>query len=92
MIRVEVYDRIDTERTYQNRLNPKQVDVGCELALLKKYLNDAFYAFAETFDSPNEQPTMNIFRKIAAICIRAMEVNGVPSRNIEQSLTKRNQK
>jgi len=89
MNREDVYKLIDGERDYQNQLNLKQVDVGCELALLHKYLHDANVAFAETFDCPREQPTMNIFRKIAAICIRAMETNGAPKRNAAASLASR---
>lgn len=85
----KIFALIRGERSYQDQLNPKQVDVGCELALLRKYLRDSENVFAETFGEPNEQPTMDVFRKIAAMCVRAMQVNDAPARDIDGSLRAR---
>lgn len=87
--RAIVYSLIDGEREYQDRLNPKQVYPGCDIALLHQYLGKATDVFANTFGDPNEQPTMDVLRKIAAICVRAMEQNGCPARDIENSLAMR---
>ena len=89
MIREEVFARIEDERNYQDKLNTYSLSIGGELTLLRKYLRDAEDTFAETFGDPTEQPTMDIVRKLAAICVRAIERNGCPLRDIAGSLKER---
>jgi len=94
MTREEVYKLIDGEREYQKKLEEMSPEtfplpIAGELVLLRKYLRDAENIYAETFGDPKEQPTMDIIRKLAAICVRAMEGNGAPARDIEGSLARR---
>lgn len=83
MLRKDVYELIDGERNYQDSLpGTYTLNPGDEVLLLLAYANKARDAFVATFGDPNERPTLNVLRKCAAICIRAMEHYGADPRQI----------
>jgi len=82
MAREQVYKAIDSEREYQDSMDgvSEAPSVASELILLEEYVGRARNTFTETFGDPEEQPTMNVIRKIAGIATRAMENHGAPNR------------
>jgi len=84
MERTNVYELIDGERDYQDELNSngqgRVLTAGEELCLVQTYVDKARQVFAETFGDYEERPTMDVIRKIAALCVRAMENHRTPQR------------
>lgn len=84
MKRKDVYKLIDEERDYQDKLNAdgqgRVLTAGEELCLIQVYVTRAKEVFTETFGDHEELPTMNVIRKIAALCIRTMENHRTPAR------------
>lgn len=85
MKRSEVYNLIDGERAYQDKLwlqnaahAPQPLRIGEDLLLIEQYINLARTEW--TSESRPEVKTMAIIRKIAGITVRSMEVNGAPPR------------
>lgn len=74
--RVRAFDALDSERNYQEDINPGEIPIPEELVLLRVYLRKAEEAFAATFGDPSERPTMDVIRKIGGICLRCMENHG----------------
>ena len=86
--RFEVFVAIDSERDYQDSLGSDRrvarvMVLGEELVLLKEYIDRAFKNWTDT---PGVNPliTLNDFRKIAAIAVRAMENHGAPRRETKK--------
>lgn len=79
-----VYSLIDGERDYQDELNSdgrgRVLTAGEELCLIQVYVDKARQVFTETFGDHEEQPTMDVMRKIAALCVRTIENHGAPAR------------
>lgn len=83
--RQEVYAAIDGERDYQDemkvgpdgRTDGRQKSVGDYLTLIRDYSvkGDAAYT-----GSPGDLPALHVIRKIAGICVQALEVHGAPLR------------
>jgi len=81
--RETVFDRMDEERAYQDKLNTDTMTVGEELVLMREYLNRAQATYSTSFGDPHEEPTMHVIRKIAALAIRCMEHHGAPERTTD---------
>lgn len=85
MERSKVYEAINSEREYQDSLRDfgtfteRKLPIAGELLILQEYIGKAV---AKYVSSPGETPAecLTIIRKIAAICIRAMEQHGVDKR------------
>lgn len=85
--RKEVYAVIDGERTYQDslrtqgRFSEDVLPVPGEIVCIEYYLDKLK---AEYANNPGEAPEecQHIFRKIAGMCVRAMENHGAPKRVI----------
>ncbi len=84
ILRTTVYKLIDGERDYQDKLNAdgqgRILTAGEELCLIQTYVDKARRTFAETFGDDEERPTMDVIRKIAALCVRTMEHHRAPQR------------
>ncbi len=85
--RQNVYDAIDTERTYQDGKWPGWRDdvagiplqsVGAEILLAEEYLARARAAW--THERAPEISTLHILRKAAGILVRCLERHGCPQR------------
>jgi hypothetical protein len=74
--RVQTFSALDGERKFQERFNSRKLSVGEELCLLQCYVNKAMTAYADTLNAPSEPATMEVIRKIGAMCVRAMENHG----------------
>lgn len=82
----EVCDVIQVERAYQDAyINPNVMSVGDELTLLRAYLRDAENAFKEGFGDDHEALAMDVVRKIAGTCVRAMQNHGAVPRALKES-------
>ena len=79
--RQEVYEAIDDERNYQDSKNSRPLPLGEELALLTKYSGKALEVWSNQPFDPSEEEARAVLRKIAAICVRALEHHGAPRRN-----------
>lgn len=80
MTREDVYKLIDGEREYQESVWPANETTQHSehaLTLIRIYLRKAEDVWNATKD---EQPTMDVIRKIAGIAVRSMEQNGAPKR------------
>lgn len=78
--RVQAFDALIGERKYQENFNSRVLSVGEELCLIQCYINKAMEAYADTLNAPSEPATMDIIRKIGAMCLRAMEHHGAIKR------------
>lgn len=89
MERAKVYELIDGERDYQDKLgevrdwtpeerNPAQ-SVGDFITLLATYVRRAQEAYA---DKPGNIPALDVVRKIAGIAVLCMENHETPPRII----------
>ena len=74
--RVQAFDAVESERQYQEQFNSRKLSVGEELCLLQCYINKAMVTYADTLNAPSEPATMEVVRKIGAMCLRAMENHG----------------
>lgn len=82
MDRVQVFELIDSERSYQDSLSPDRTDghqhsVGEELVLMDVYLRRALDAWV---DNAGDASALNEIRKVAAIAVRCIENHGAPNR------------
>lgn len=81
--RQQVFLTINEEREYQQEdVSEDIMTVGDELTLLRTYLREAEDAYKECFGDDHEGPAMHSVRKLAAICVRAMEHHGAQKREI----------
>lgn len=86
MKRQEVYEAIDSERDFQDALTadvtrPDMIDdlhVGDTISAIEYNLNKAREAWY--IDAVPHQESLKYFRKIAALCVKAGEVYGLPKR------------
>lgn len=86
MTRELVYKAIDSERDYQVRMSddPSRPDmnphlsVGDTLSAIQYNLNKAHEAWYK--GSIPHQETLDLLRKIAALCVQAGEMYGMPER------------
>lgn len=85
--REEVYEAIDSERNYQDMLisilsqeDMHELAMGEHLAVLNKLINDAHDAWYS--DAAPYPDTMPLIRKIAGVCVQAMEKYGAPEREL----------
>jgi hypothetical protein len=81
--RSEIYSVIDGERDYQDTLGPnrtagKEHQVGSYLLMLNEYVAKAQRAWT---DGAGDVAALDVIRKIAGICVRCMEVHGMPHRD-----------
>ena len=86
-LRQEVYEAIDTEREYQDRVwkdhaggteQPNPLSIGEWLLCLEEYVSKAR---AEWSGEPKpEVNTLEIIRKTAGIAVHCMEQHGAPQR------------
>jgi hypothetical protein len=83
--RQEVYEAINTEREYQDRLweqSPSRpTSIGEAVLLLEEYVSRARLEW--TGEPAPEERTLNVIRKIAGIAVRCMEQHGAPGRVLE---------
>lgn len=80
--RQEVYEAIDTERDYQDRLGANRTDgrqqtVGEYLTMMRHYMNKADEAWT---NNPGDAAALEVIRKIGGIAVRCMEDWGAPKR------------
>jgi len=80
--RQEVYEVIDAERDYQDRLPPERTDgkpksVGEYLTLLRYGLSQADEKWAT---HAGHDHALHELRKVGAILVRCLEDHGVPER------------
>lgn len=88
MKREDVYKVIDTEREFQIKMvgtgeRPdilKKRTTGDVLGAIKCNLDKAFAIWYYDSLDKDYQDTMEIVRKIAALCVQTMEDNGAPGR------------
>ncbi|MFQ5772696.1 MAG: hypothetical protein ACE5HX_19330 [bacterium] len=77
--REEVYDAIDTERTYQSCVwsgMDEQNSIADYIIYLKRYIREA-----ECISDPSTPSNvLNTIRKVAAIAVACMERHGAPRR------------
>jgi len=83
--RKDVYEAIDSERDYQDRLSADRTDgrehaVGEYLTMLRHYLNKADEAWTM---NAGDLAALEQMRKIAGIAVRCMEDWGAPKRDLE---------
>lgn len=77
--KLEVYAALDSERKYQDGLERNAVKPQRpmeQVALIRHMLRQID---AEWYNQPG-QPSMDIIRKIGALCVRMMEEHGAPKR------------
>jgi hypothetical protein len=86
LTRQEVYSLIDGERAYQDSLGADRTEdhgfgitQGEELVLIRAYLRKAEDAWTNNPGASVDACAANL-RKIAAMCVRAMERYGAPAR------------
>lgn len=80
MTRADVYAAIDDERGYQDAKNPKTLALGEELALALKYALQAQDGRSDEVYPISGSRTLEELRKLAAVCVRALEHHGPPVR------------
>lgn len=85
MDRKQVYENLDTEREYQESLNPGWIHggkpaVGLEILLAERYLHLAREAWCTGYGDKNAG--LAELRKVAGILVRCFENHGVPPRKI----------
>ena len=89
MDRKEVYQAIDSERDYQDGcikagdthvVGVESFPLGCALTAIEVKLKEAKDLWYRT-RAPHPQ-AMEELRKIAAICVQAGELSGMPSRGV----------
>ncbi len=79
--RKDVYAAIDGEREYQAGHGAhRPLSLEGETMLVLEYAARLRRTYADTFGDPTERPTRDVLRKIAAICVRAMEHHGAALR------------
>ncbi len=87
--REEVYEAIDTERVYQDRLwrlanDPSfanELTIGEFILLLEEYTARARARW--TTEPKPETESLHIIRKIAGIAVNCMEQHGAPTRTLD---------
>lgn len=81
MKREEVYRLIDGERDYQNKVwvDSGANEVGSHCALIERYARKGLDAWT---DNKGDEAGLDVIRKIAALCVRAMEQHGAPVRKV----------
>ncbi len=90
MDRKQVYENLDTERKYQESLNPGWIHggkpaVGLEILLAEDYLRVAREAWRTGYGDKNAG--LAELRKVAGILVRCFENHGVPPRVLKRQLT-----
>lgn len=79
MDRKEVYEIVDSERDYQNKLNPQwnhggKASVGEELLIMHHYLNQAMELWTTSYG--NDKPPLEKIRSVIACGVRCLENHG----------------
>ena len=86
ILRSVVYQAIDSERDYQDRLWPQDgstgfpnpLTIGEQILLAEAYIAQARLVWAK--EKKPEMLALNIIRKVAGICVNCMEQHGAPFR------------
>lgn len=81
--RSEVFEAINSERSYQDALWPQGAEpmtIGEEILVLGEYVMKARSAW--TTESRPEINALHIIRKISGIATRCMEQHGAPLRKV----------
>lgn len=85
--RQEVYEAIDTEREYQDRVwkdhaggteSPNPLSIGEWILCMEEYLAEARVEW--TGEPKPEVKTLETIRKVGAIAVHCMEQHGAPKR------------
>jgi len=82
--RVKAFVALDGERKYQEKFNSRVLSVGEELCLIQCYVNKALTEYANTLNVPSEPVTMDVIRKIGAMCLRSMENHEIVERQDDE--------
>lgn len=93
MERNEVYQRIDTERDYQDlrwdsEKNDGAYDNEKDVAEWINYIEYHIHAAKNQIYNSDKEEALAHIRKIAALSVRTMEVHGCPKRVIPKELIK----
>ena len=80
--RDEVYDAVNSERDYQDRLGSDRTDgrnrtVGDYITMLQHYQGALVDAWTL---NPGDEQALEVMRKIAGIAVHCMEDHGAPHR------------
>ena len=80
--RQKVYEAIDAERDYQDRLGPDRSDgasrsVGDYCVMISAYTQKLLSAWT---DNPGNEQALDVMRKIAGIAVHCMEDHGIVQR------------
>jgi hypothetical protein len=83
--RQEVYEALDGERDYQNSLwndqaSPHKKSVEAWLVYMQSYLDEAVHQISREDDRTAKPKALATIRKITAMGIACMELNGAPKR------------
>lgn len=89
--RQQIYDAIDTERDFQDEMTSRtdrpdiieNMHVGDILSAIQYNLNQASAAWYK--GSTPHPESMHFLRKIAGLCVKAGEINGMPPRGITKN-------
>lgn len=78
MERSNIYEQLNKERTYQNRLTKnEQISVADELIMIEYYLNEAKIKWV---NNKKDGLCLDSLRKMTAVAVRCFENHGCPSR------------
>lgn len=83
--REHVYDVVDTERDYQDRLPPARTDgqprsVGDYVTMMQYYQQQLVAAWTT---NPGDYEALHVMRKIAGIAVHCMEDHGAYARTVQ---------
>ena len=91
MIRRDVYKVLDTERAYQERetANPGRPDMiedfnmGTAMQAINSIMRQADQVWYADSPENNYEPTMELLRKVAGVCVQMGEKYGMPKRKTQ---------
>ena len=83
-----VYQKINGERDYQDSISGSMIHKGkptiaAEIMMLEHYLLEARNKWVTSYG--NNEPSLDIIRKIAGISVRCLENHGCPSRCVTKT-------
>lgn len=81
--RKEVYEALDGERSYQDRIWPLPDHLHSVtefLVYIEDYVNEAKHVVTREPDVTANRMALHALRKIGAMCVAAMEQHGAPQR------------
>jgi hypothetical protein len=86
LTREQVFERINSERTYQDSINNEMNHQGfptieAELLMMEEYLKDSRTKWVHTHG--NDKPCLDFIRKVVGIGVRCLEHHGCPERSLK---------